>query len=436
MVNVDVASETIDSAEETKIIKVYVAFLLMFQTIFRLSDHAMDILFAFFSSFLNIVGKRLHIQAIQHQNIKLPTTIQQARVYSGGRNSFRQYCCCVKCNSIYHKEECIKTDSKGACSSALCSYIRFPNHPHRARQKACNTPLMKSIRLPSGKTSLRPHLTYCFSGIIASLQRLLLRPGFIELCESWRSNVADSGWYNDVYDGKMWNDFQHVDGRPFLSLPYNFALQMNVDWFQPYDHITHSEGVIFVSVLNLPRTVRYIQDNTILLGVIPGPKEPKLHINSFLAPFVSELKDLWTGVILKTAHGTQQFVRAALLAVSCDIPAGRKVCGFTGPNSYCGCSRCLVKFPTNSFGEKPDYSNFDIQSWTLRDKDSHLRLCQEYLNCRSRKEQKNIEHKHGIRYSCLVELSYFNPSRMCIVDPMHNLLLGTAKKNDGNLEDS
>ena len=41
--------------------------------------------------------------------------------------------------------------------------------------------------------------------------------------------------------------------------------------------------------------------------------------------------------------------------------------------------------------------------------------------------QKSIEGESDCRYSVLLELPYFNPVRMCIVDQMHNLLLGTAK---------
>ena len=42
-------------------------------------------------------------------------------------------------------------------------------------------------------------------------------------------------------------------------------------------------------------------------------------------------------------------------------------------------------------------------------------------------DQKKIERDHGCRYSVLLVLSYFDPIRMCVVDPMHNLLLGSAK---------
>ena len=38
-----------------------------------------------------------------------------------------------------------------------------------------------------------------------------------------------------------------------------------------------------------------------------------------------------------------------------------------------------------------------------------------------------LEKKYGVRYSELFRLSYFDPIRMHVIDPMHNLLLGTAK---------
>ena len=38
-----------------------------------------------------------------------------------------------------------------------------------------------------------------------------------------------------------------------------------------------------------------------------------------------------------------------------------------------------------------------------------------------------MERENGVPYSILLDLSYFDAPRMCIIDPMHNLLLGTAK---------
>ena len=66
---------------------------------------------------------------------------------------------------------------------------------------------------------------------------------------------------------------------------------------------------------------------------------------------------------MKTCDGSQWIVQVAQLSVSCDIPASRKVSGFTGHSAYHGCSWCLVVFPTETFGDKPDYFNFDRKTW-------------------------------------------------------------------------
>ena len=84
-----------------------------------------------------------------------------------------------------------------------------------------------------------------------------------------------------------------------MSITNNFAFEMNFDWFNPFIHTQHSEGAIYLSILNLPRHERFLQENILLVGVIPGPKEPPLNINSFLKPLVKELNNMWCGIQLK-----------------------------------------------------------------------------------------------------------------------------------------
>ena len=105
---------------------------------------------------------------------------------------------------------------------------------------------------------------------------------------------------------------------------------LNLDWFQPTKHGLDSIGVLYMVVMNLPRDERFKPGNVITVGIIPGPKEPKLHVNTFLQPLVDELIDLWDGILLKTDSGAHEMFRAALLALSCDIPASRKCGGFVG----------------------------------------------------------------------------------------------------------
>lgn len=60
-------------------------------------------------------------------------------------------------------------------------------------------------------------------------------------------------------------------------------------------------GAIYLPILNFPRQLRNRQENIILVGIIPGPTEPHLHLNSYLEPLVQELVKLQKGVKL-TEH--------------------------------------------------------------------------------------------------------------------------------------
>ena len=69
----------------------------------------------------------------------------------------------------------------------------------------------------------------------------------------------------------------------YITKVKNLGLIINFDFFQPFDHLTYSLGAIYMCVLNLPRESRY---KVILVGLIPGPHEPK---RTFLRPLVNDL---------------------------------------------------------------------------------------------------------------------------------------------------
>lgn len=103
-----------------------------------------------------------------------------------------------------------------------------------------------------------------------------------------------------------------------------------------------------------------------LIGLMPGPKEPKHDTKSQLKLLVKELLEFWNGVNLEV-HCVKDSV--IVRCVACDIPAFRKVCGFLGHSGVLECSKCLKRFP-GCIGER-DYSGFDRSQWQLRNKDQH-----------------------------------------------------------------
>ena len=58
--------------------------------------------------------------------------------------------------------------------------------------------------------------------------------------------------YGDIYEGKVWKEFLYHNGTPFLLAPNNFALSVNINWFNPYGRTLYSVGAIYLVILNLP----------------------------------------------------------------------------------------------------------------------------------------------------------------------------------------
>lgn len=92
-----------------------------------------------------------------------------------------------------------------------------------------------------------------------------------------------------------------------------------------------------------------------------------------------------------------------------------------------GCSKCWKTFPREAFGEKPDFSGFDVDEWVERSGEEHKALAKRLLQAKTKTEKSKLESASGVRYSELFRLPYFDPIAAHVVDPMHNLLLGTAK---------
>ena len=119
-------------------------------------------------------------------------------------------------------------------------------------------------------------------------------------------------------------------------------------------------------------------------------------------------------------------VRCALLCCACDLPAGRKVCGFLGHSASLGCSKCMKSFK-GTVGNM-NYSGFDRSTWPLRTNTLHRQNVQLVQQSKTKTEQNHRESQLGCRYSVLLQLPYFDPPRMLIIDPMHNLFLGSGKR--------
>lgn len=163
-------------------------------------------------------------------------------------------------------------------------------------------------------------------------------------------------------------------------------------------------------VLNLPRSERFKEENIILAGIIPGPNEPKNDIN---CPLVNDIIELYNGIYF-TNHSSimgSTYLRATLACIICDLPATRKVCGFSNFNSIYGCSKCTKKFETTSFGNRPKYNGYDCMNWISREMSSHKSYAEKHKAANTAAHRKRIVHESGCKYTELLRISNFDVVR-------------------------
>lgn len=136
-------------------------------------------------------------------------------------------------------------------------------------------------------------------------------------------------------------------------------------------------------------------------------------------------------------HGESPSVRAALLAVTADLPAMRKVTQFLGHKADLGCSRCKFRAEREpgTIGASGRMCYFTPHSSAGRSHEEVVQQAQEFKDASTRYAARATAQKNGVRYSELVRLPYFDIVRMVTTDPMHTFLLGMVKREtELNLE--
>ena len=81
-------------------------------------------------------------------------------------------------------------------------------------------------------------------------------------------------------------------------------------------------------------------------------------------------------------------------------------------------------FPAK-FGEKVDYGGFEKNS--PRTDQEHRQIAQSLPEQSTSTKRQTLESKNGVWYTELMKLPYFNIISFTVINPMHNLLLGTTK---------
>ncbi|KAG2092753.1 hypothetical protein BD769DRAFT_1678950 [Suillus cothurnatus] len=136
----------------------------------------------------------------------------------------------------------------------------------------------------------------------------------------------------------------------------------------------------------------------------PGPTEPSgSQPQHYMKLIVDDLLNLYeNGVVYHTPAFPQGcLVHVALLSIICNHPAMCKA---------------------SIFSDESLHNEFPPQT-----SEGHQEKCYEDCHIRTDQDHDACFKKHGVRWTGLARLTYFNLVRCMIIDPMHNLFLSIVK---------
>lgn len=346
------------------------------------------------------------------------------------------YAVCSSCHCTYEPEEV----------GNVLIYPKTCSNVPKAGSPPCGEKLV-DVRRDGDKEIHVPIKTFLYHHFHDYLAGLLSRPDLEQImdhrCDVLRDSEAqmdtnnaprqsDSDPVHDIFDAEFLRTFKdHTGSKLFVDRPNGegrYAFVLNMDFFNPEGmNIRGSRsscGIISMACANLPLDIRYKPENMYLCGIIAGPKEPSLNaINHYLRPLIDDMVVSWSrGVrISKTAsHPYGRLTRSAIIACVCDLPAARKLAAMHPPRSHFYCGVCTCR-------NLETLANVDFENWRLRDPAALRMQAEKWRDAKDPAHQKVMYEDHGVRWSEMWRLVYWDPSRQLVVDSMHCLLEGLAQ---------
>ena len=329
----------------------------------------------------------------------------------------RSYVCCPKCFACYPQTSDDSYPDK-------CIYKKTPS------SQECGRNLRKVRRIKHTEHSV-PVRRFIYHEFKEWLGEILCRPGMEDMLDRDVSPNKD-GTMRDIWDAPGLHNLVGADGKPFIRRDGSegrYVFSFCMDGFNPFQLKQAGKKASIVAMymicLNLPPEERYKLENMFLVGIIPGPHEPKKEeINHLLSPLVDDLIDSYLhGVWYCRTQNYKggRYARCVLVPVVCDTPAARQVTGRTSATSTHFCPYCSLPHH--------EINNMDKNTWNRRTDVDHRSRAIEWLEAPTETERDTLYSRHGVRHSELLRLPYWSPIKHTMIDSMHLFFLILFKRH-------
>jgi hypothetical protein len=122
-----------------------------------------------------------------------------------------------------------------------------------------------------GKTMFEapPGRRVWFPDILSQLIDILSRPNMRTDFWAHLDREVPDGVLADIYDGHIWKSW--IKNNWFKTRgKWEVFLQFNADGFQPFANTVYSCFAMYMVIVNLPRAIRFLRENMILVAVFEG----------------------------------------------------------------------------------------------------------------------------------------------------------------------
>lgn len=337
----------------------------------------------------------------------------------------RRYVTCPKCSCLYK----LPSSDDDPPIPERCTFSAVPN--------GNEPPCQERLRKEAGgdpRTSESFYQEFHCRDVLEWVAELLCRIGNEEKLD--RNPYSRDGLQRDIWDGTVLRTFADRDGQG-LFVPDSDAGQDKTrasegryvfgfcwDGFNPFGNKQAGKkvtcGAMYLICYNFPIEERFLPENILLFGIIPGPDHrSKEQLNCFLAPLVDDLEVLWERGMFVTATPTYpngRSIKGALVPIIADLPAIRQATGHSGISSTFMCSFCWLRCT--------EINSLDKSHWRRKSATEHRRLATSWNKATSAALRKDLYKQHGVRHSEFLRLPYWNPVECVCIDSMHMFYMG------------
>ncbi|KAL1749358.1 hypothetical protein FB107DRAFT_182430, partial [Schizophyllum commune] len=221
-------------------------------------DAIKNMLDGFYSSFCTLQDHGVQLDGLDNFARTLPTVEQHLGVSTDGFIVYLS--ACPSCWKTHRPAELAELDGPTCKDTTDCEGILF-THKRMADGKQKHTPTfpgkVKQWQQWRGDGDevqrVSPSNVRGFAAFADPSKAMQ------DVCDGWAWRAAMAGLQRrrdgvwDVCDIEV-----HKLDQRFVPLPNGLLLQMNMDWFQAVKGGCHSSGALYTTILNNPRSLRYL----------------------------------------------------------------------------------------------------------------------------------------------------------------------------------